>query len=211
MHDDLDLVMVSALEHYAYCPRQCALIHVEQVFDENVYTVRGGLVHERVHEAGAAVEGAARVERALPIWSERLGLSGMADVVEFLGDGTPYPVEYKSGRRKPAPAADVQLCAQALCLEEMLGRSVPRGAIYHHASRRRREVEFRETLRAETERVAAAVAEMLRTRAVPGPCNDARCRNCSLIDRCMPGLRNQVQGRRARGAPFAVEDIDTDD
>ena len=137
--DDADLVMVSALEHWSYCPRQCALIHVEQTFDENLYTLRGRMLHERVDVPEAEQREGVRIERALPLWSDRLGLVGKADVVEFHGDA-PYPVEYKHGPRQHWGHDDLQLCAQALCLEDMTGQPVPAGAIYHHSSRRRREL-----------------------------------------------------------------------
>src|SRR6266446_5838641 len=149
--DESELVMISALEHYSYCPRQCALIHQEQTFDENLYTLRGRAVHKQVDEPEAVVEKGVRVERALPLWSNRLGLVGKADVVEFRGD-TPYPVEYKHGPRREKEHDDLQLCAQAVCLEEMTGQNVPKGAIFHHSSRRRREVEFTSALRAKVER-----------------------------------------------------------
>src|SRR5438552_3319316 len=113
-------IMISALEHYSYCPRQCALIHQEQTFSENLYTLRGRAVHEQVDEPEAVVEKGVRVERALPLWSNRLGLVGKADVVEFRGE-TPYPVEYKHGPPREKEHDELQLCAQALCLEEMTG------------------------------------------------------------------------------------------
>src|SRR5574340_1559567 len=116
-----DPIPLSALQHYTYCPRQCALIHIEQAFEENVHTLRGRAVHERVDHPGFEERPNMQVERALPVWCERLGLVGKADVVEFLPDGTPYPVEYKHGSRQKIAAIalcdDVQLCAQALCLE----------------------------------------------------------------------------------------------
>src|SRR3954470_4175210 len=115
-------VPISAIEHYSYCPRQCALIHVEQTFDENVYPIRGNLAHERVDAAEETVRSDVRVARSVPLWSERYGLRGKADLVEFRADG-PYPVEYKVGARR-GRHADLQLCAQALCLEEMLGVAV---------------------------------------------------------------------------------------
>ena len=194
--NETERVMISALEHYVYCPRQCALIHIEQIFDENVFTIRGRLVHEQVDEPITALEGDRRIEQAVPLWSDRLGLVGKADVVEFLPDGTPCPVEYKSGRRRPRRAIDVQLCAQALCLEEMLNRPVPRGAVFHHASRRRREVEFTETLRADVENVGKAVRELLAASTIPPPLADARCPNCSLIDVCMPDAVEHVKTYR---------------
>lgn len=183
---DDELVPVSALQHYVYCPRQCALIHVERVWEENVYTLRGRRVHERADTPGAADRGDVRVERALPIWSERLGLIGQADVVEILPDGTPYPVEYKSGPRLARRADEVQLCAQAICLEEMFGRPVPRGALYYHGARRRREVAFTNVLREEVERVIREVRHLLQQQQLPAPAADRRCRHCSLVDTCLP-------------------------
>lgn len=162
MWTDDELVIISALQHYAYCPRQCALIHIEQVFDENVYTLRGRRLHEKVHEAAEFERGDRQIETSVPLWSDRLGLVGQADVVEFDSDGIPYPVEYKSGRRRGVRKADeVQLAAQAICLEEMLGCPVTSGAIYYHASRRRREVAITDRLRADVEEATLAVRILL--------------------------------------------------
>jgi CRISPR-associated exonuclease Cas4 len=131
---DNDPIPLSALQHWAYCPRQCALIHLEQAFEENVHTLRGQAVHNRADQPGVTLRADLRVERALPLFNDRLGLVGKADVVEFLEDGTPYPVEYKHGSRnkKAAIAAcdDLQLAGQALCLEEMSGKPVPEGALF---------------------------------------------------------------------------------
>ena len=182
------MVLISALEHFSFCPRQCGLIHVEQTFDENVYTIRGRLAHEAV-DAGETTEGPdARVLRGIPLWSERLGLRGRADVVELRRDG-PYPIEYKVGPPR-GPHASIQLCAQALCLEEMLGGEVARGALFHQATRRRVEVAFTAKLRARTQEVIDGVREILATSIVPPAPNDARCRHCSLIDSCMPSVTN---------------------
>jgi len=181
-----EIVMISALQHYSYCPRQCALIHVEQVFDENLYTLRGRRVHERAHDPESALEEGIRIERGLSLFSERLGLVGKADVVEFSPDGKLYPVEYKSGPRRGSKHDDVQLCAQAMCLEEMLDRDVVRGAIYHYALRRRREIVFDEALRSLTEEIVREVRRVLTTATVPPPVADARCPKCSLFDACMP-------------------------
>jgi len=117
-----DFVMLSALEHYSYCPRQCALIHEEQSFAENLHTTRGNAVHSLVDLAGYELRAGVRIERALPLVCERLGLIGKADIVEFLPDSTPYPVEYKHGPRRQRTHDDIQLAAQALCLEEMTGQ-----------------------------------------------------------------------------------------
>lgn len=185
MATDDDPVMISALEHWSYCPRQCALIHVEQTFDENLYTLRGRAVHKRVDEPAVEELAGMRVERALPLWSKALGLIGKADVVEFHGD-TPYPVEYKHGPHRVQEHDDLQLCAQALCLEEMTGRPVPRGAIYHHSSRKRREVECTPELRARVIQATHAIRTMLTSRVLPPPVNDRRCTHCSLRESCMP-------------------------
>lgn len=191
---DDDPIMISALEHWSYCPRQCALIHIEQTFDENLYTMRGQAVHKRVDEPESEIVDGVHVERAVPLWSKRLGLIGKADVVEFHGD-TPYPVEYKHGPRREKEHDDLQLCAQALCLEEMTGMAVPRGAIYHHSSRKRREVEFTAALRARVVEVTQAIRTMLVSKQVPPPVNDHRCTHCSLQESCMPSVIDE--GRRA--------------
>lgn len=183
---ETEVVLISALQHYSYCPRQCALIHVEQVFDENLYTLRGRRVHERADLPEPAVEEGVRVERALPLWSERLGLLGKADVVEFSSGGVPYSVEYKVGPPRGWEHDELQLCAQALCLEEMFGLEVPEGAIFHHATRRRAVVPLDTDLREKVAEATARVREMLVRSEVPPPVADARCKNCSLLDACMP-------------------------
>ena len=185
--DESDLIMISALEHYSYCPRQCALIHQEQTFDENLYTLRGQVLHKQVDEPEGEVISGVRVERALPLWSHRLGLVGRADVVEFHGE-VPYPVEYKHGPRRQKDHDDLQLCAQALCLEEMTGQPVSKGAIFHHSSRRRREVEFSSALREQVERSVHEIRQMLASEVLPPAVNDARCKHCSLQDSCLPGV-----------------------
>lgn len=192
---DDELVAVSAIQHYSYCPRQCALIHVEQTFDENLYTMRGRRLHALVDKPDSATEDGVRVERALPLWSERLGLIGRADVVEFHGN-VPYPVEYKHGPKRPAVHDDLQLCAQAICLEEMTGQAVPKGAIFHHSSRRRREVVFTEALRSEVVRITESIRQLIRNSTVPPPVNDERCRHCSLVDSCMPKVVDERERLR---------------
>lgn len=193
----VDPVMVSALEHYSYCPRQCALIHLEHVWDENVYTMRGRDVHERVDEASSHEAAGVRVERALPIWSKRLNLTGRADVVEF-HDGVPYPVEYKSGRRRRGHHEELQLCAQAVCLEEMLNIKVDKGALYWHGSRERKEIALTDALKAQVMEIAEAVHKMIAERNVPPPVNDERCRDCSLREACMPHVAgNAERSKRA--------------
>ena len=185
-----DPIMLSALRHYEYCPRSCALIHLEQSFEENLYTLRGRTVHEQVDEPEGVIENGVRIERALPLWSNRLGLIGKADSVEFHGS-SPYPVEYKHGPRRPRENEDLQLCAQALCLEEMTGQPVPKGAIFHHSSRRRREVEFTSALREKVEQTAQQIRLTLAAHTLPPAVNDARCKHCSLQDSCLPSVTNE--------------------
>ncbi len=191
---DDDLLPLSGLEALTYCPRQCALRHIEGLTDDNRFTVEGKAVHERAHLPGLEAREGVRVERGLHIRSYRLGLIGKADVVEFHREKTgggaeiwrPFPVEYKRGRRKRWTHDEVQACAQALCLEEMLDIEVPRGAIYYAASKKRLDVEFDDSLRATTERAAATFRKMIQERIVPPPQPGPRCRNCSLVDLCMP-------------------------
>ncbi len=183
-----EAIPLSALQHWSYCPRQCALIHVEQVFDENIHTLRGRAAHARVDAPHAATTPGARIERALPVWCERLGLTGRCDVVEFRSDGTVYPVEYKHGPRRRREHDDIQLAAQAVCLEEMTCQPVPHGAIFHVSSRRRREVEIDAPLRARMEGAVAAVRDMLQEGRLPRPVNDSRCKECSLREICQPEI-----------------------
>ncbi len=192
--DDLDPIAVSALNQYAYCPRRCGLIFLECDFEDNIHTARGTAEHERVDAVRHEMAEGRRMATALPLWCERLGLVGKADVVEFLADGTPYPVEYKHGARKKWLNDDLQLAAQALCLEEMTGKPVPKGAIYHHTSRRRREVTITDALRHQVEETVAAVRAMLESGILPAPLNDARCRECSLKEICQP----EAMAARAR-------------
>jgi CRISPR-associated exonuclease Cas4 len=202
-----DFIMLSALEHYSYCPRQCALIHEEQSFAANVHTARGDAAHTLVDLEGYALRAGVRIERALPVFCELLGLIGKADVVEFLPDGTPYPVEYKHGPRRQRTHDDIQLAAQALCLEEMTGRSVPVGAIYHASSHRRREVAITPDLRQLVASTTLAIRALLQSGEMPPAANDARCRECSLIDLCQPQMLAGQAKRLALGARlFRVED-----
>ena len=189
--DEPDPLPLSALQHWAYCPRQCGLIHLEQAFDDNLHTQRGQAVHAQADQPGVEVRCGVRVERALPVWHDALGLIGKTDIVEYEPDGTPYPVEYKHGsRHKAADIAacdDVQLAAQAMCLEAMTGRVVDEGALYYASSRRRREVPVTQELRDRVVGVAADVRAMLASGRLPDVTADTRrCRACSLRDRCQP-------------------------
>lgn len=180
---------ISALEHWSYCPRQCGLIHVEQIFDENRYTQRGRRAHERIDSGEASTERGVRQLRSITLWSDRLGLIGKSDLVEWR-DGRPMPVETKSGtnRRRDRTHESIQLCAQAICLEEMLGVEVPEGAIYSAADRRRMPIIFDGELRRVVEEVTVAIREMIRAQQLPEAVNDRRCKHCSLIESCAPSL-----------------------
>lgn len=180
------VVPISAIEHHVYCPRQCALIHVDGVWADNQHTVRGSRAHRRVDSGAHRRERGKQVLRAIPLWSERLGLSGRADVVEVEGDEV-CPVEYKSGVRH-GEAADLQLCAQALCLEEMLGLSVPHGYVWYGGPRRRDRVAFTDALRARVLEIVREIRREIRTGALPGAPNDERCDQCQLRHHCLPEL-----------------------
>ncbi|MGQ9921383.1 MAG: CRISPR-associated protein Cas4 [Desulfobacca sp.] len=182
---EADLVPISAIQHFSYCPRQAALIHLEAVWDENIYTLRGRFVHEEVDAGGGENDSGIRVERSLPLRSRRYGLVGVADVVEFYGS-IPYPVDYKHGPRRQKEHDDLQLCAQAVCLEEMTGQEVLRGAIYHASSRRRREVIFDTHIRQRLVEAVQALRSLLSQDALPLPAADNRCRHCSLKASCLP-------------------------
>jgi CRISPR-associated exonuclease Cas4 len=207
--DEAWQIPLSALQHYSYCPRQCALIHQEQTFTENVFTLRGQRVHERVDEPDTRCEKGVRIEQALPLFCDRLGLSGKADIVEFLADGTPRPVEYKHGPRRQKDHDDLQVAAQALCLEEMTGRSVPEGVIYHHSSRRRRLVPVTAELRAKVEALVIEMRAVLSSGKLPPPLDDPdRCRGCSLMESCQPGLVKA--GRELRELAASLFDSEED-
>lgn len=183
---ETDPIPVSALQHWAYCPRQCGLIHLEQAFVDNIHTTRGQAVHHLVDVPGYEMKAGVKVERALPLWSDLLNLIGKADLVEFHPDGTAFPVEFKHGRKQEKLHDDLQLAAQAMCLEEMLGRSVPKGAIYHASSLRRREVAVTPELRRLVIQTTEAIRAMLASGKLPPPANDGRCRECSLQEICQP-------------------------
>lgn len=181
-----EVIAISALSHYLYCPRQYALIHIEGVFIDNHLTVGGSIGHSTVDRGREYAERGVPCESSMRVYSDELGLSGIADLVEFPEDGPPFPVEYKHGRIKSWTNHEVQLCAIALCIEEMLGVSIAAGAIYHIGSRRRRKVELGETLR-RTTRVAIARIRALQTRReLPAPVFGAICRRCSLKPACQP-------------------------
>jgi CRISPR-associated exonuclease Cas4 len=187
-----DLIPLSAVQHVIFCERQCALIHVEQLWDENLFTAEGRIMHERVHERGQESRKNIRIERGLPLRSLRLGLIGKADVVEFhrteSGTWQPFPVEYKRGKPKLEDCDKVQLCAQAMCLEEMLGVNVPHGALYYGKTRHRLDVTFDHALREETEKAATRARELIEERVTPKAVYTKKCKSCSLQVHCIPKL-----------------------
>lgn len=204
MYNEDDLLPISALQHLLFCERQCALIHIEQAWSENLFTAQGRILHEKVHSETAERRRDVRVEYGMPLRSLRLGMVGKADVVEFhrapdeKGRLAPpktgearhswqlFPVEYKRGRKKPDNRDNVQLCAQALCLEEMLGGSIPRGAIYYGKERHRTDVEFDEALRKETEETAVRLRRLIDSGRTPPPVYEEKCDTCSLLGVCLP-------------------------
>lgn len=203
MYSEEDLLPLSALQHLRFCERQCALIHVEGVWAENRLTVEGSHLHKKVHEGPDESRRDLRVVRGIALRSLRLGLVGQSDAVEFHrrppdadgpgarlegapGEWIPFPVEYKRGRPKRDHSDEVQLCAQALCLEEMLGVPVPRGALFYGTTRRRRDVAFDAALRAETEDLAARLHQLVAAGVTPRAVREPKCESCSLLDLCLP-------------------------
>ena len=215
-----DFLMISGLQHLAFCPRQCALIHMEQAWSENVLTALGEVMHERVHTAGAESRSDVRIVRGLRLKSARLGITGVADVVEFhkvnpsaseddgnrpltasqgvklprrSGLWVPYPVEYKRGKPKPDNCDAVQLCAQAICLEEAFNVQLTSGALFYGQSRQRVAVEFTPDLRRETELLAQQFHQLISSGVIPPPVPQKRCQNCSMVDVCLPSAGGNVQ------------------
>ena len=183
MTDD-PVVLISAIEHFAYCARQCALIHCDGVWNDNAHTVRGSRAHRRVDSGRSRHERGKLVLRGIPLWSEELGLSGRADAVEIDG-GRVCPVEYKSGVRH-GDTADLQVCAQGMCLEEMLGVEIPAGYIWYGGPRRRLRVPFTPELRAQVREIVEAIRNQVLSGKLPDAPNDERCQKCQLRAHCLP-------------------------
>lgn len=190
-----NLLPLSALQHLMFCERQCALIHLERVWAENRLTAEGRILHEHVHEQGSESRGDTRIARGLPLRSLTLGVVGVADVVEFHRPAgevespwLPLPVEYKRGRPKPDQSDHLQLCAQAICLEEMLGVAVPEGAIFYGTPRRRQSVALDAALRAATQAAAARLHALIAAGRTPPANYEKKCEACSLLELCMPRL-----------------------
>lgn len=198
MFSEDELLPISALQHVVYCERQAALIHLERLWGENVHTIEGRSMHENSDAAGGESRGDIRIARALPLRSLILGVSGVADVVEFhrgetgaalagrAGRWRPFPVEYKKGRPKRHRADEVQLCAQAVCLEEMFATPVPEGALFYGTIRRRKDVAFDAILRRLTVETAERLRRIIDSAVTPPARWGPKCRQCSLIEECRP-------------------------
>jgi len=199
MYNEDELLPLSSLQHMVFCPRQCALMFIEQVWDENRFTVEGRIFHERVHELGQETRGDIRISRGVFIRSLHLGIVGIADVIEFhlqVDSDTwlPFPVEYKRGKPKADDCDKVQLCAQAICLEEMLSVAIPEGALFYGQTRHRLDVVFDEALRRETEETAGRAHALIASGRTPLPIYEKRCESCSLMSECLP---KTIQKRRS--------------
>ncbi|ROV56214.1 CRISPR-associated protein Cas4 [Neisseria chenwenguii] len=185
----MENISLSALQHYAFCPRQCALIHNEQAWAENFLTAQGRALHERVDSGEPETRKGVRFERSVHVAAEKLGLSGILDMVEHdIQTGRLKPVEYKRGKPKPEPFDEIQLCAQAMCLEEMTGQSVSEGALWYMQTRHRVPVAFSDGLRVQTLDVIRKVRELLDSGITPPPEYGKRCKACSLVEICQPQL-----------------------
>jgi CRISPR-associated exonuclease Cas4 len=204
MYTEDNFIMISALQHYVYCPRQCGLIHVDDVWQENVYTVRGNILHEKVDTDTYETRGTLKTVRGLRIHSLRLGIVGRCDVVEFSAVGRSasggrdlktgdevMPVEFKAGEPKENISDKVQLCAQVFCLEEMLNTKITHGAFFYGKIRRRNVVKIDNELRSQTESIIASVREIVSKKIVPSAEYEAKCRNCSLQSICQPKAMNK--------------------
>ncbi len=187
-----EIISISALNQFVFCPRRCALMHVEGIWSDNEHTAKGTILHRNADERGYESEGNAKLLRALPLYSERYGLSGRADIVEVHKQEI-IPIEYKKGKRREFDNDNIQLMAQALCLAEMFKKNVERGFIYHAASKRRREVILDENLRNETILVIEAVRELLDSETIPAAEFKPRCNGCSLYGACLPKLSDKTE------------------
>lgn len=186
--NEMENVLVSALNQYCFCPRRCALIYVEGIFEDNEHTVKGSLLHDQADTPGyETTEDRTTILRALPLFSKKHGLVGKADIVE-MRDKQPTPVEYKKGRKKQWGNDDIQLCAQVLCLEEMFDAKIAKGFIYHAGSKKRREVFFDESLRKKTIETIDAVRQIIQNKTIPAAVLLPHCDGCSLRKICVPEL-----------------------
>lgn len=192
-----DSLPISGLQHILYCPRQCALIHIERLWAENLYTAEGRILHERADEGGCENRKGKLTQRSVHVYSQRYGIHGIADVVEYTRQGKnliPHPVEYKRGKPKKYHEDEVQLCAQALCLEEMHGTAIGSGELFYGKTRRRVEVAFDDELRSLTEATIGEFRELLRRGQTPCIGYSSRCDHCSLLDLCVPHAQRLKRG-----------------
>jgi CRISPR-associated exonuclease Cas4 len=187
-----EVISISALNQYVFCPRRCALMHVEGIWSENFHTAKGTILHKNADERGYETVREARCLHALPLYSEKYGLNGKADIVEIRSDEI-IPVEYKKGKKREFDNDNIQLAAQALCLEEMFQTVIKRGFIYHATSKRRREVLFDEALRRDTIATVENVRKLLQTQTIPAADFQPRCSGCSLYETCLPKLSDAAQ------------------
>ena len=198
MFTDDQLLPISALQHYLFCPRQVALIHLEQAWAENRFTAEGNALHQLAHEGGEESRPGVRITRSLPVVSRRLGIAGQCDIVEFHADGTVVPVEYKRSKPKAHDADRAQLCAQAICLEEMLDVGITEGFLFYGQRKRRTAVEFGAELRRLVESVATALHQLMASRVTPAAEYDPRrCDACSLVELCQPKALRLKRGAAA--------------
>lgn len=188
MYTEADLLPLSALQHLIFCERQCALIHIEQAWVENKFTAEGRALHEHTHSQISEKRKDKHTERGMPIRSLALGVSGMTDVIEYSDNKVPYPVEYKRGRPKEKNMDEIQLCAEAMCIEEMLNVHVDEGALFYCKTRRRKTVFFTEELRQQTIQAAQRLHELIENGITPRPFYTAMCKRCSFFDVCKPKL-----------------------
>lgn len=200
MYSEDNFIQLSALQHFLYCERRCALVHIEQIWQENRFTLEGEFMHEKADEQKVRSQGAdIKIERGLLIRSLKLGITGKADVVEFHkdtgGKWQPFPVEYKRGRPKENRCDEVQICAQALCLEEMLGVNITEGAIYYGKTKRRYDVSFDEGLRGLTIETIDKLHKFINERKTPAPLyGKEKCETCSLLETCIPkAIRKNIE------------------
>lgn len=185
--NDWELVPISAISHHLYCPRQNSLIHVEGIFEENHLTVSGNIGHSFIDQERSVADHGLRKETSLRVYSDKFGIQGIADIIEFPKEKPPFPIDYKNGRISKWTNQEAQLCAVAICLEEMLDVKIQFGAIYHIQSKKRHDVEFSDSLRALTIQTIEEIRKILRDKILPPPVsNRSLCKNCSLFDTCMP-------------------------
>ncbi len=219
-----DLLLLSGIQHFAFCERQWALIHIEQLWNENVLTVQGAHVHERTDDPFSdETRGDLRIVRSVPVLSLNLGLQGIVDVIEFrktqlsdllgveisgaAGRWRPRPVEYKRGKPKPDACDEVQLCAQAICIEEMMGVQISTGELYYAQIRRRQAVEFSAELRSLAQSLSARMHECYELGITPSAVPSKRCRSCSLKEACQPSIARRRDAVQRYMASFFCEKV----